>query len=148
MPTWCACAAEVAVDRKTGIVTVRKLWLELDAGIIIDPDGARAQAEGAMLWGLSMALYEGTDFVSGRVRDTNLDTYTPLRISDVPEFDIVFVESTETPVGLGEPPTTVIAPAIGNAIFAATGLRLRHLPIRALDVLDAQAKASAATITP
>jgi isoquinoline 1-oxidoreductase subunit beta len=148
MPTWCACAAEVAVDRKTGIVTVRKLWLELDAGIIIDHDGACAQAEGAMLWGLSMALYEGTDFVSGRVRDTNLDTYTPLRISDVPEFDIVFVESTETPVGLGEPPTTVIAPAIGNAIFAATGLRLRHLPIRALDVLDAQAKASAATITP
>jgi isoquinoline 1-oxidoreductase beta subunit len=148
MPTWCACAAEVSVDQKTGVVTVRKLWLDLDAGIIIDPDGARAQAEGAMLWGLSMALYEGTDFVSGRVRDTNLDTYTPLRISDVPEFDIAFVESTESPVGLGEPPTTVIAPAIGNAIFAATGLRLRHLPIRPRDVLDAQAKTSAAAITP
>ena len=146
MPTWCACAAEVSVDPKTGVVTVRKLWLELDAGIIIDPDGARAQAEGAMLWGLSMALYEGTDFVDGRVRDTNLDTYTPLRISDVPEFDIAFVESTEVPVGLGEPPTTVIAPAIGNAIFAATGLRLRRLPIRPRDVLDAKAKVSAATI--
>jgi isoquinoline 1-oxidoreductase subunit beta len=141
MPTWCACAAEVSVDRKTGVVTVRKLWLELDAGTIIDPDGARAQAEGGMLWGLSMALYEGTDFTNGRVRDTNLDTYTPLRISDVPEFDIAFVDSTEAPVGLGEPPTTVIAPAIGNAIFQATGVRLRHLPMRPGDVLEAGARA-------
>jgi len=137
MPTWCACAAEVEVDRKTGVVSVRKLWLDIDAGSIIDPDGARAQAEGAMLWGLSMALHEGTDFANGRVRDTNLDTYTPVRISDVPEFDIAFVESTEVPMGLGEPPTTVIAPAIGNAIFAATGIRLRRLPITPGDVLDA-----------
>lgn len=137
MPTWCACAAEVEVDRKTGVVSVRKLWLDIDAGSIIDPDGARAQAEGGMLWGLSMALHEGTDFANGRVRDTNLDTYTPVRISDVPEFDIAFVESTEAPMGLGEPPTTVIAPAIGNAIFAATGIRLRRLPITPGDVLDA-----------
>ena len=144
MPTWCACAAEVAIDPATGVVTVRKLWVEIDAGAIIDPDGARAQAEGAILWGLSMALYEGTGFAEGQVRDTNLDSYTPLRISDVPALDIAFVDSTEAPVGLGEPPTTVIAPAIGNAIFTATGLRLRHLPIRARDVLDAKAKASAA----
>lgn len=148
MPTWCACAAEVAVDPATGVVTVRKLWVEIDAGAIINPDGARAQAEGAVLWGLSMALYEGTDFANGRVRDTNLDTYTPLRISDVPALDIAFVESTEAPMGLGEPPTTVIAPAIGNAIFAASGLRLRHLPIRPVDVLDTRAKASAAASTP
>jgi isoquinoline 1-oxidoreductase subunit beta len=140
MPTWCACAAEVNVDRKTGVVSVRKLWLDIDAGTIIDPDGARAQAEGAMLWGLSMALYEGTDFVNGKVRDTNLDTYTPVRISDVPDFDIAFVQSGEAPMGLGEPPTTVIAPAIGNAIFAATGIRLRRLPIRPADVLEALAR--------
>jgi len=144
MPTWCACAAEVSVDQKTGVITVRKLWLALDAGLIIDPDGARAQAEGAMLWGLSMALYEGTDFANGRVRDTNLDSYTPLRISDVPDLDIVFVESMEPPVGLGEPPTTVIAPAIGNAVFAATGRRLRHLPIRPSDLLEAMTQAPAA----
>nr|WP_321983947.1 molybdopterin cofactor-binding domain-containing protein [uncultured Lichenicoccus sp.] len=114
MPSWCACAAEVSVDRQTGVVTVQKLWLILDAGIIIDPDGARAQVEGAMLWGLSMALNEGTDFVNGRVRDTNLDTYTPLRDSDVPEFDISSIDSTEVQVGMGEPPTTIIAPAIGE----------------------------------
>lgn len=140
VPTWCACAAEVEVDRKTGVVSVRKLWLDIDAGTIIDPDGARAQAEGAMLWGLSMALYEGTDFANGQVRDTNLDTYTPVRISDVPDFDIAFVDSGEAPMGLGEPPTTVIAPAIGNAIFAATGIRLRRLPIRPADVLAALAR--------
>lgn len=141
MPTWCACVAEVAVDPKSGVVTVRKLWVEIDAGGIIDPDGARAQAEGAVLWGLSMALYEGTDFAAGRVRDTNLTTYTPLRISDVPALDIAFVDSTETPTGLGEPPTTVIGPAIGNAIYVATGLRLRHLPIRPQDILDASTPA-------
>ena len=94
-----------------------------------------------MLWGLSMALYEGTDFANGRVRDTNLDTYTPLRMSDVPEFDIAFVDSAEVPTGLGEPPTTVIAPAIGNAIFRATGVRVRHLPIRPDDVLKASTRA-------
>ena len=137
MPTWCACVAEVSVDRATGVVTVRKLWLQIDAGSIIDPDGAQAQVEGAMLWGLSMALYEGTDFANGQVRDTNLDSYTPLRITDVPEFDIAFVESTQMPMGLGEPPTTVIAPAIANAIFAATGIRVRHIPIRPSDVLAA-----------
>lgn len=64
---------------------------------------------------------------------------TPLRIGDVPEFDIEFIDSTEAPVGLGEPGTTVVAPAIGNAIFAATGGRLRHLPIRPAAVLQALA---------
>jgi CO/xanthine dehydrogenase Mo-binding subunit len=108
--------------------------MEIDAGSIIDPDGAMAQAQGGTLWGLIMALYEGTEFVNGHVKDLNLDTNTPLRMSDVPDMDIVFVESAEVPVGLGEPPTTVVAPAIGNAIFAAVGARIRHLPIRATDL--------------
>jgi hypothetical protein len=70
-----------------------------------------------------MALYEGTEFVKGQVKDTNFGSYTPLRIGGVPELDIVFINSTEPPVGLGEPGTTVVAPAIGNAIFAAVGVR-------------------------
>jgi CO/xanthine dehydrogenase Mo-binding subunit len=87
-----------------------------------------------------MALHEGTEFVDGQPKDRNLDTYTPLRIGDVPELDIAFIDSTEVPVGLGEPGTTVVGPAIGNAIFAAVGARLRHLPIRPADVRQALAR--------
>ncbi len=140
MPTWTACVARVRVDRSGGAVIVEKLTLVLDAGAIVDPDGALAQVEGGALWGLSMALHEGTEFVKGQVKDTNLDTYTPLRIGQVPELDIQFLDSSEAPVGLGEPATTVVAPAIGNAIFAAVGVRLRHLPIRPGAVLEALAQ--------
>jgi isoquinoline 1-oxidoreductase beta subunit len=137
MPTWVACAARVRVDRTTGHVTVERLTLVIDAGTIIHPDSAEAQVEGAALWGLSMALYEGSEFVKGQPRDTNLDTYTLLRIGDVPEIEVEFLPSTEAPVGLGEPATTAVAPAIGNAIFAASGARVRHLPIRPESVLQA-----------
>jgi isoquinoline 1-oxidoreductase subunit beta len=139
MPTWVACVARVRVDRSSGAVSVEKLTIVVDAGTLVHPDGAFAQTEGSALWGLSMALYEGTEFVKGEVKDTNFDSYTPLRIGDVPALDIEFVESVEAPVGLGEPGTTVVAPAIGNAIFAATGIRLRHLPIRPAAVRQALA---------
>ena len=129
MPTWVACVARVNVDKGTGQVKVEKLTLVADAGTIVDPDGARAQMEGASLWGLSLALHEGTEFEKGNVKARNLGAYTPLRLSDVPELDISFVESTEAPVGLGEPATTVVGPAIGNAIYNAVGARLRHIPI-------------------
>lgn len=137
MPTWVACVARVHVDRKTGYVTLEKLWLVADAGTVVDPDGALAQMEGAALWGASMALHEGTRFVNGAVADTNLNTYAPLRMGHVPEVEVEFLPSTEAPVGLGEPATTVVGPAIGNAIFRAVGARLRDIPIRPDDVLKA-----------
>jgi isoquinoline 1-oxidoreductase subunit beta len=140
MPTWCGCVARVRVDRTSGQVAAEKLTLVVDAGTIIQPDAAASQVEGCALWGLSMALYEGSEFVMGQPKDTNLDTYTILRMGNVPEVDIEFMPSTETPVGLGEPATAVIAPAIANAIFAATGARLRHLPIRPQDVRQALAQ--------
>ncbi|KRB46648.1 xanthine dehydrogenase family protein molybdopterin-binding subunit [Phenylobacterium sp. Root700] len=137
MPTWIACAARVNVDPATGAVKVEKLTLVVDAGTIVSPDGALAQMEGAALWGMSLALFEGTQFSGGQVQDTNLDSYTPLRMADVPDIEVEFVESTEAPVGLGEPATTVVGPAIGNAIFHASGARVRHLPIRSDAVLAA-----------
>ena len=140
MPTWCACAARVRVDRRTGRVVVEKLTLVIDAGTIIHPDSATAQVEGAALWGLTLALYEGTEFAKGQPKDTNLNSYRVLRMGDVPEIEIEFFPSTEAPVGLGEPATTAVAPAIGNAIFAAAGARVRHTPIRPEAVLAALAR--------
>ncbi len=137
MPTWVACVARVKVDRKSGLVKVEKLTIVTDAGTIVDPDSALAQTQGGALWGMSMALHEGTEFLNGQVKDTNLDTYTPLRIADVPQMDISFIDSIEVPVGLGEPATTVVGPAIANAIFAAVGARLRHIPITQAAVLAA-----------
>ena len=142
MPTWLACAARMHVDRATGQVTPEKLTLVVDAGTIIHPDSAEAQVEGAALWGLSMALREGTELVNGQPKDTNLNSYRVLRMSDVPEIEIEFLPSTETPTGLGEPSTTPVAPAIANAIFAATGARVRHLPIQPPAVLEALALGS------
>lgn len=129
MPTWTACVAHVAVDAESRI-KVKKIWQTIDCGTVVHPDGAMAQAEGATLWGLSLALHEGTAIADGQVKDRNLDTYTPLRMADVPELDIHFMPSTEFPVGLGEPPLIAVPPAVGNAVFAATGKRIRDLPIR------------------
>ncbi|MCH8073322.1 MAG: xanthine dehydrogenase family protein molybdopterin-binding subunit, partial [Proteobacteria bacterium] len=129
-PTWIACVAHVAVDKDSKSVTVKKIWQSIDCGTVVHPDGAMAQAEGAMLWGLSIALHEGATFVDGQVSQRNLDTYTPLRMADVPELDIKFMDSTEYPTGLGEPPLITVPPAIGNAIFAASGIRVRDLPIK------------------
>ena len=130
MPTWVACVAHVAVDPSSGDVTLKKLWQTIDVGTVVNPDGAMAQAEGAALWGVSLALHEGAQFADGEVAEQNLDRYMPLRMSDVPDLDIAFVDSNEFPSGLGEPPLIPVAPAIGNAIFAATGKRVRELPIK------------------
>jgi isoquinoline 1-oxidoreductase subunit beta len=140
MPTWTACAARVRMNRINGHVTVEKLSLVIDAGTVIHPNSAEAQVEGAALWGLSMALHEGSEFVKGQPKDTNLNTYALLRMGDVPDVEVEFLPSTEAPVGLGEPAVTPVAPAIANAIFAATGARVRHLPIRPQAVLVALAR--------
>ncbi len=129
MPTWTACVARLKVDRESGDVKVSDLYLEFDCGTIIHPDGALAQAEGSALWGLSLALHEGTKIQEGSVSSSNLDTYSPLRLADIPNLHIEFVESDEFPVGMGEPGTTVVGPAVANAIFNAVGVRMRQLPI-------------------
>jgi CO/xanthine dehydrogenase Mo-binding subunit len=135
MPTWTACVARVKVDRTSGAIKVERLVHVLDCGTRIDPDGALAQAEGGSLWGVSLALHESSSFVGGRISTLNFNTYTPLRINDAPTLDIEFIDSTEFPSGMGEPPVIAVAPAIGNAVFAAVGVRLRDLPMRPEHVL-------------
>ena len=101
MPTWSACVAQVAVDKASGKVTLQKLTVVIDAGTIVHPDGALAQTEGAALWGASMALHEGTEFVNGQVKDVNLNSYRPMRMADVPKLDIEFVDSEFAVSGFG-----------------------------------------------
>ena len=136
MPTWVATIVDVSADRETGEITLHKVTSVMDCGSVIHPDGAMAQAESATLWGVSHALYEGTRFENGNVVDRNLDTYTPLRMSQVPELDLEFLDPGLTPTGLGEPPLSPVAPAIANAVARAIGVRVRHLPMRPETVKD------------
>lgn len=129
MPTWLATVARVSVDRESGRVRVDKLTQVVDCGTVVHPDGALAQIEGGALWGVSMALHEATALENGQVKDRNLDTYTPLRMADVPELDIEFFANDYVPTGLGEPGVSGVAPAIANAIFDAVGVRVRDLPM-------------------
>jgi isoquinoline 1-oxidoreductase subunit beta len=128
--SWTACVAHVAVA-PSGEVKVKKLTVATDVGTQVHPDNIRAQVEGAALWGLSLALYEKATLKDGGIEQTNFDTYTPLRMSQVPEVAVSVIANGEKATGVGEPAVTVIAPAIGNAIFNAVGARVRSLPITA-----------------
>lgn len=137
MPAWIATAAHVHVNRQTGKITLKKLYAVVDGGLIIHPNGALAQIEGSLLWGASLALFESNAYDNGQLRSTNFNTYLPLRMNDMPDMDIDFVDSDEFPVGLGEPGVIGVAPAISNAVFNAVGVRLRALPMKASHVTKA-----------
>lgn len=128
--SWTACVAHVAVA-PSGEVKVKKLTVATDVGTQVHPDNIRAQVEGAALWGLSLALYEKATLKDGGIEQTNFDRYTPLRMSQVPEVAVAVIANGEPATGVGEPAVTVVAPAIGNAIFNASGARIRALPITA-----------------
>jgi isoquinoline 1-oxidoreductase beta subunit len=109
---------------------VRRLVAAVDCGLVVNPSGAIAQVEGAMLDGLQAALYGGVTVEKGRVTQANLGDYRLLRMADIPRLETHFVPSPHPPGGLGEPAVSPVAPAIANAVFAATGQRLRALPFR------------------
>src|SRR5216683_2285339 len=128
--TWTACAAEVEVE-PTGKFKLNKLSIAMDVGTAVNPDGVRAQIEGSAMWGVSIALFEQAHIKDGALQVANFDTYTPLRMSQMPELDISIIANGGAPSGCGEPAVTVVAPAIANAIFNAVGARVRSLPITA-----------------
>ena len=128
--SWTACVAHVAVDDK-GEVKVKKLTVATDVGTQVNPDGIRAQVEGAALWGMSLALFEKATMKDGAIEQTNFDTYTPMRMSQVPEVALAVIANGEPATGVGEPAVTVVAPALANAIYNAVGARVRSLPITA-----------------
>ncbi len=126
--TYMAQVAEVEVS-KDGAVRVRRVVCAVDCGIPVNPDTIRAQIEGAIIFGITAALYGEITLKDGRVEQANFDTYQMLRINDAPAIEVHIVQSSEPPGGLGEPGTSAIVPAVTNAIFAVTGKRLRKLPI-------------------
>ncbi len=123
-----AVVVQARVDPASGDVRVEKITCAVDCGIVVNPDGVRAQIEGGLLFGLSCALKESCTVTNGAFDHKNFEDYQLLRMDEVPEIEIHVVDSTEPPTGVGEPPVTVVAPALGNAIFAATGARARKVP--------------------
>ncbi len=107
---------------------VRHVWAAIDCGPVVTPDGLRAQVEGAVLYGLGAALKGRISFAGGRVEQANFDTYPVLMLNEAPAIDVISVPSDAPLGGVGEPGTPPIAPAVANAIFAATGVRHRSLP--------------------
>jgi isoquinoline 1-oxidoreductase beta subunit len=122
--------AEVEVSRD-GLVRVRRVVCAVDCGTVVNPDTVRAQIEGAIIFGITAALYGEITLKGGRVEQGNFDTYQVLRMNEAPAIEVHIVQSSEPPGGMGEAGTSTIVPAVANAIFAATGKRLRKLPIDA-----------------
>jgi isoquinoline 1-oxidoreductase beta subunit len=119
--------AEVEVA-KSGEVRVRRVVCAVDCGAAVNPDTIEAQIQGAVIFGITAALYGEITIGNGRVEQANFDTYQMLRINEAPAIEVHIVPSSESPGGMGEPGTSAIVPAVANAIFAATGKRLRKTP--------------------
>jgi isoquinoline 1-oxidoreductase beta subunit len=126
--TYMAHIAEIEVSRD-GEVRVRRVVCAVDCGTVVNPDTVRAQIQSAIMFGVTAALYGKITLKDGRVEQTNFDTYRILRINEAPAIEVHIVQNSEPPGGMGEAGTSAIAPAVTNAIFAATGKRLRKLPI-------------------
>jgi len=117
-----------------GAVKVRRIVYAVDCGRPINPEGVRAQVESAAIYGLSATLHDAITIKGGRVEQSNFNDYEMPRMSETPKTEVHVVLSKEAPTGIGEPGLPVIAPALCNAIYAATKKRIRRLPIRSEDL--------------
>jgi isoquinoline 1-oxidoreductase len=125
-----ATCAEVEVDRARGAVRVVRVTQAFECGAIVNPDHLKNQVEGAIVQGLGGALFEAVEFDGGRILNASFQKYRVPRFSDTPAIQTVLVDRPDLPsAGAGETPIVGIAPAVGNAIAAATGVRLRSLPL-------------------
>jgi isoquinoline 1-oxidoreductase len=128
--SYVATCAEVAVDRSSGAVRVVRLVEAFECGAIVNPDGLRNQVVGAMIQGLGGALFESIEFENGRIKNPRFSNYRVPRFRDVPEIEPLLLDRKDLPsAGAGETPIMTVAPAIGNAIFDATAVRLNDLPM-------------------
>lgn len=127
----CAEIAEIDLDRSTGVVRVRRVVCAMESGLVINPNGIANQMEGGITMGLGMILREAVRYESGKILTDSFATYPIPTIEDAPVIDTLLVDNpTHPPEGAGEPPIFPIAAAVANAVFDATGKRLRQTPCR------------------
>jgi isoquinoline 1-oxidoreductase beta subunit len=127
--------AEVSVDKKTGAITVHKVTCAVDCGSVVNPAIVKAQMMGGLTMGLSAALKEKIELANGGVASANFSDYELLRMGEAPEVDVHIVTSGDKLGGIGEPGVPPVAPAVANAVFKATGARIRRLPMKPETVL-------------
>lgn len=125
--TYLAQVAEISMEGNR--LKIHRIVCVIDCGQIVNPDIVHAQAEGSIIFGLTAALYDEINIASGKVREQNFNDYRLMRINETPAVEVYFIESEEKPGGMGEPVVALVAPALCNAIYAATRKRLRTLPI-------------------
>jgi len=130
--TYCAQVAEVSVTK--GKVRVHKVTAAMDCGRVVHPDGVAAQVESSIVYGLTAALKSAITIKDGSIEQSNFHDYEMLRIDEMPVVEVFTVASDQPPSGTGEPGLPPIAPAVANAIYAATGKRIRRMPIRESDL--------------
>ncbi len=133
--TYMAQVAEVSLDAN-GEVQVHRVSVAADLGHMVNPDTVEAQIQSSIIFGMGAALKHQITMTAGRVQETNYHNFQPVRMHEAPKIDIVLVQSTEKPGGIGEPATAVVAPAIANAVAKLTGKRVRRLPITAQVLKD------------
>jgi isoquinoline 1-oxidoreductase beta subunit len=125
---------EVSVNRKDRTLKVHRVVCALDCGRIVNPSSIDAQARGSIIYGLTAALHGAITIDQGRVQQRNFNDYQMLRIHETPEMEVHVIPSEQPPTGAGEFVVPPVAPALCNAIFAATGKRIRRLPVRPEDL--------------
>jgi isoquinoline 1-oxidoreductase subunit beta len=138
--TYVAQAADVSVDEKTGAVKVNRVVAAVDCGLAVNPDNTITQIEGAIINALSTVFMEEVRFANGGVKSANFDDYRVIRMSQIPDIEVHLINSGEKLGGIGEPGVPPTAPALANAFFNATGVRIRRIPLTPARVLEALKK--------
>jgi isoquinoline 1-oxidoreductase beta subunit len=138
--TWAAQVVDLSVDKNTGMIKVHRVVAAVDCGPVVNPGPLVEQIEGGIILALSTALKEEVKFAKGGVATSNFDDYPIIRMSEIPEIEVHMVKSTDKIGGIGELGVPPLAPAVANAFFNATGVRIRRIPLTPKTVMDAMKK--------
>lgn len=132
--SYVGCVVEVSKNTK-GYVKIEKIWMSIDSGTVVNPERVISQMEGAAIFGISLTLFGEITAKDGAIEQSNFDNYRIARMNEVPPIDVEIITNDNPPGGVGEPGVPPVAPAICNAIFAATGIRYRELPLTQYNII-------------